>query len=353
VVGFFLLWDLRTIKDSPGDSSGLVNLSIIIPARNEAHNLPALLKSLNREKNGHLFEIIVADDNSTDHTCEKARSEGATVLTVKDKSADWTGKNYACWYGAQHAMGDTLLFMDADLRVSSGGILKVIHQYRKRKAPITIQPFHVMEKNYEWWSLFFNIMIVAGIGAFTALGKKIKPSGGFGPFLLIDKEYYFSIGGHKRTKDSILETLTMGKTMVDTLACYVGKGIVSFRMYPHGFKELWEGWTKAFIDGASATTPLVLTMSIIWLSGLIAAPLYSIGMYLLSEPLLFQYSFIITGIALFQLFRIGTCIGNFNMLVFLVYPLYLVFFFVLFFWSFISVRVLHRVTWKDRVIKRS
>ena len=353
VIGFVLLWDLRTIKDTNSGTSGSVNLSVITPARNEAHNLPAFLKSLNMEKKESSFEIIVADDNSTDHTWETARAEGATVLMVKDKPSDWTGKNYACWYGAQHAKGDTLLFMDADLQVSRGAIANVIRQYQKRKTPLTIQPFHTMKQGYEWWSLFFNIMIVTGVGAFTLFGKKIKPSGGFGPFLLIDKEYYFSIGGHNLTKDSILETLTMGKAMEDILECYIGKGIVSFRMYPNGFTELWEGWTKAFIDGASATRPLVLAMSIFWLSGLIAAPLYTLGMYFLSEPLLFQYSFIIIGIAVLQLFRIGKYIGNFTTIVFLLYPVYLVFFFTLFFWSFVSVRMLHRVTWKGRVIKRS
>jgi 4,4'-diaponeurosporenoate glycosyltransferase len=330
-----------------------VNLSVIIPARNEEHNLPPLLKSLNMEKRKHPFEIIVVDDNSTDQTYKTAWAEGAAVLAVKDKPSDWTGKNYACWYGAQHARGDTLLFMDADLQVSRGGVVKVIHEYRKRKTPLTIQPFHGMNKSYEWWSLFFNIMIVTGVGAFTLLGKKIKPSGGFGPFLLIDREYYFSIGGHKLTKESILETLTMGKAMENTLECYIGKGTVSFQMYPNGFKELWEGWTKAFIDGASQTKPLVLTMSIFWLSGLIAAPLYTAGIYLLSEPLLFRYSFITIGIAVLQLSHIGKRIGNYNTIVFLLYPIYLIFFFTLFFWSFFSVRILHRVTWKGRVIQRS
>ena len=54
-------------------------LSVIIPARNEAHNLPMLLRSLASQPLKPR-EIILVDDGSTDRTAELARELGATVI---------------------------------------------------------------------------------------------------------------------------------------------------------------------------------------------------------------------------------------------------------------------------------
>ncbi len=48
-------------------------ITVIIPARNEAHNLPVLLSSLNKQTYPkELFNVIVVDDHSTDETASLA-----------------------------------------------------------------------------------------------------------------------------------------------------------------------------------------------------------------------------------------------------------------------------------------
>src|SRR5688572_9663867 len=63
-------------KDSPpviGGQSPVV-ISLIIPARNEAKNLPFLLDSLQGQAlPKDLFEVIVIDDHSTDETVAIAK----------------------------------------------------------------------------------------------------------------------------------------------------------------------------------------------------------------------------------------------------------------------------------------
>jgi cellulose synthase/poly-beta-1,6-N-acetylglucosamine synthase-like glycosyltransferase len=63
-------------------------ISIIIPARNEEHNLPNLLHSL-RCQTTAVDEVIVVDDQSTDHTAAVAQGAGARVVDAGELPAGW------------------------------------------------------------------------------------------------------------------------------------------------------------------------------------------------------------------------------------------------------------------------
>jgi 4,4'-diaponeurosporenoate glycosyltransferase len=77
-------------------------LSIIIPARNEEHNIPTLLRSI-AAQSVRPREIIVVDDGSTDRTAALARQLGATVMASQPLPDGWRGKTWACHQGAQVA----------------------------------------------------------------------------------------------------------------------------------------------------------------------------------------------------------------------------------------------------------
>lgn len=91
-------------------------LSVIIPAHNEAAQLPATLAAL-RQAAGALaldWEVIVVDDASEDGTAEVARVHGAQVLRVEHRQIAATRNA-----GAQAARGQALLFVDADTSVDA------------------------------------------------------------------------------------------------------------------------------------------------------------------------------------------------------------------------------------------
>jgi len=74
-------------------------VSILIPARNEEHNILSLLQSI-ADQDYTDYEVIVLDDGSTDSTyqfCSSFASRDSRVRVIKGDvlPAGWLGKNYA------------------------------------------------------------------------------------------------------------------------------------------------------------------------------------------------------------------------------------------------------------------
>ncbi|CAN5864105.1 hypothetical protein BH24GEM1_BH24GEM1_11100 [soil metagenome] len=96
----------------PRSEAGLV--SVVIPARNEAAGIGALVRAVAAQgARGRMVEVIVVDDASTDGTGDAARSAGARVIEL---GGDTEGGNPALARnrGAAMAAGDPIVFLDAD-----------------------------------------------------------------------------------------------------------------------------------------------------------------------------------------------------------------------------------------------
>lgn len=85
-----------------------MTVSVVIPAKNEASSLPALLEGLLKQQS--VAEVIVVDDGSTDRTGEIASSYGVNVVRHPYSK----GNGAAIKSGARASTCDVILFMDAD-----------------------------------------------------------------------------------------------------------------------------------------------------------------------------------------------------------------------------------------------
>ena len=105
-----------------------MNLTVIVPAFNEADYLPATLDAIEvasehlHARCGAEVETIVVDNNSTDETAAIASSRGAAVVHEPVQ-----GIARARNAGARHAQGDVLVFVDADVLVPPD-LLEAIHE---------------------------------------------------------------------------------------------------------------------------------------------------------------------------------------------------------------------------------
>jgi len=103
----------------------LQSLSIVIPALNEAENLPTVMASIPRGEladAGWSIEVIVVDNASTDDTAKVARSLGATVVSQPNR-----GYGNAYQAGFDAATGDVIATGDADCTYPFDALPHLLH----------------------------------------------------------------------------------------------------------------------------------------------------------------------------------------------------------------------------------
>jgi dolichol-phosphate mannosyltransferase len=99
-------------RDAVATSSEAIDLSVVIPAWNEADNLAKLVPQLHQvlADLGCKYEIIVVDNHSADGTEQVCTAAGAVVVHQTER-----GYGGALWAGFGRAQGEYILTMDADL----------------------------------------------------------------------------------------------------------------------------------------------------------------------------------------------------------------------------------------------
>jgi GT2 family glycosyltransferase len=86
----------------------------VIPCLNVADTLPLQLEALARQSSRFPWEVIVADNGSTDSSVEVAERWREKLPAMKIVSETRRGRHHACNAGAQAASGECLIFVDGD-----------------------------------------------------------------------------------------------------------------------------------------------------------------------------------------------------------------------------------------------
>jgi glycosyltransferase involved in cell wall biosynthesis len=338
-------------------------LSVILPARNEEHNLPKCLRTLFLQSEdsfllGRDWELIVVDDGSTDRTRviamdAESEHEGVRVLEAPALAVDaekrvFTGKNNACWFGALNSEGRWLLFTDADTLHEPGDLVRALEEAgRSGAALLSYSPRQIVSG---FWQralmplVFSELATVYPSAQVNDANNQLAAANG--QFLMIEREAYFAVGGHEAVGASVLEDVELAylvKTSHRLIRFRYAPDALSTHMY-RGFSDMVEGWTKNLV----LLFPHALALAAWRLLdiGLLLLPLVLIPLHYL---VFWQQILIllIWGRTVFRFYhRVSR--SNFAVLDCAISVFALPLFIGLLVSSWMKHRVLHRVTWKGR-----
>jgi hypothetical protein len=243
------VWAERTYQAMPRLASSapqgpLPALSIIIPARNEAHNLTRLLPSLQRLHYPGPLELIVVDDGSTDDTGKIAAAHGARVLRIEHLPDGWKGKPHACHQGAQAARGDWLLFTDADTAHLPDSAARAVD--------------YVLQHDLDGLSLFLKqessawLDRLALTAAYAGLFAGTRPQDQLlnGQYVLLQRAAYQESGGFQVVRAEALEDVALGNHLRQQgyrVPVLLGEDAATVRMYDNT-RQLWNGMNRLGAD---------------------------------------------------------------------------------------------------------
>ncbi len=255
-----LLWRSRgSVPLARYEPASAAPVSVIVPARNEARNIEACLRSI-LSTTAASVEVIVVDDHSDDGTGTIARNVGAGDARVRVIDAPplpdgWFGKQWACHSGVQQARGDLLVFTDADTRHTPELIGRAVGALRERGADL-LSVMGTQELGGFWERLLqpqVFTFILARYGNTETMSQSTRPVDKIanGQFFVVTRAAYAKAGGHEAVRDHVAEDLRMAQEVSRAggkVHFVDGREFLSTRMY-EGLGELMRGWGKNVYAG--------------------------------------------------------------------------------------------------------
>lgn len=241
-------------------------ISVVVPARNEAHNIGACLASLTASEYPD-FEVVVVDDRSEDETREIARATApgrARRLAVVEGARlpeGWLGKPWACHQGARAARGEILLFTDADTVHGPRLLARALAGLREERADL-LTLVGRQRMNTFWERLLQPHVFLGMLFRFpdferTAANSRWRDAIANGQFIMMPRGAYERVGGHEAVRDEVVEDLALAQHVKRAgmrLRVRGAEDALETRMY-RSLRELVDGWSKNLVLGGQQSFP--------------------------------------------------------------------------------------------------
>jgi len=259
--------NLRLYRE-PGPAAGdaLPAVSVLIPARDEESGIEAAVASV-LQSVGVELEVVVMDDSSADRTAAIVARMAAADSRVRLERASplpagWNGKQHACWMLARTARHNTLCFVDADVRLAPEALTRIsAFRIRQDAALVSGFPRQITGTPMEWLLLPLIHFILLGLLPIARMRRGVDPAfaAGCGQFLMVDRDAYFTAGGHAAIRTTMHDGLLLPRLLRNAGRCTDLAdltALASCRMYTNA-RQVWQGLAKNATEGLGAPTRIV------------------------------------------------------------------------------------------------
>lgn len=201
-------------------------VSLLVPVRDEEHNLIHLLPAL-LDSTYNPLEVIILDDGSRDDSVKIAASLTLNapfpVLIVQgipwSEATQLSGKAHACAQLAELAKGEILIFCDADVRPSPKAIQHTVNMMmqpgrRGQIAGVSALPEQscggLLERLLIPWIMHLPLMMSLPLFCSWRLPFNSMHIAN-GQWVALFKKDYFDSGGHRSLGTTPLEDVTLAR----------------------------------------------------------------------------------------------------------------------------------------------
>lgn len=182
-------------------------ISVVIPAYNEGQYIGPCLQSLVQQKTKYSFEVVVADNNSTDDTRKIALSfkDRLNIRVVTEKQQ---GRGAARWRGFEEASGDFIFSTDADTILPPNWIDDFMKYFENKKVVAVTSMSNIDDPSESNRTIYKLAHSLATEGSRIALGQYCL----YGFSFAVRKDVYIKAGKLDRNLNA-LDDLDLGKRM--------------------------------------------------------------------------------------------------------------------------------------------
>ena len=259
------VWNSFLFRRAPQrEHASAGRVSVLIPARNEEQSIAACVRAVLASEDVEL-EVVVLDDHSEDRTAEVVRGIGDPRVRVESAPPlppGWNGKQHACFVLSKLAMHPRFAFIDADVRLESDALARMI-QFQDESGAGLVSGFPRQETGTFLEKLLLPLINWVLLSYLPMIGMRrtCRPmfAAGCGQFFVATREAYEKSSGHAAIRDSMHDGVTLPRAFrragIHTDLCDASD-LATCRMYRSNLAT-WNGLAKNAHEGLGSATSII------------------------------------------------------------------------------------------------